>query len=96
MLALSMLFCNPYICFCIVGCDFRFSYYQTIIAIATCCRSFALILLGAVNCYVFQVGSCDVKFPIRLEGLVLTHSQAAPQLFILYLAFICSSRTEIH
>ena len=23
----------------------------------------------------FQVGSCDVKFPIRLEGLVLTHSQ---------------------
>ena len=22
-----------------------------------------------------MVGSCDVKFPIRLEGLVLTHSQ---------------------
>ena len=22
-----------------------------------------------------MVGSCDVKFPIRLEGLVLTHGQ---------------------
>lgn len=22
-----------------------------------------------------MVGSCDVKFPIRLEGLVLTHQQ---------------------
>ena len=22
-----------------------------------------------------MVGSCDVKFPIRLEGLVLTHNQ---------------------
>ena len=31
-----------------------------------------------------QVGSCDVKFPIRLEGLVLTHSQFSsyePELF---------------
>jgi len=31
-----------------------------------------------------MVGSCDVKFPIRLEGLVLTHSQFssyAPELF---------------
>ena len=33
---------------------------------------------------IFQVGSCDVKFPIRLEGLVLTHSQFSsyePELF---------------
>jgi len=31
-----------------------------------------------------MVGSCDVKFPIRLEGLVLTHSQFSsyePELF---------------
>ena len=31
-----------------------------------------------------MVGSCDVKFPIRLEGLVLTHSQFTsyePELF---------------
>ena len=31
-----------------------------------------------------MVGSCDVKFPIRLEGLVLTHSQFCnyePELF---------------
>ena len=27
-----------------------------------------------------QVGSCDVKFPIRLEGLVLTHSQVLDHL----------------
>ena len=31
-----------------------------------------------------MVGSCDVKFPIRLEGLVLTHGQFSsyePELF---------------
>lgn len=31
-----------------------------------------------------MVGSCDVKFPIRLEGLVLTHgkfSSYEPELF---------------
>ena len=31
-----------------------------------------------------MVGSCDVKFPIRLEGLVLTHGQFCsyePELF---------------
>lgn len=31
-----------------------------------------------------MVGSCDVKFPIRLEGLVLTHQQFSsyePELF---------------
>ena len=29
-----------------------------------------------------MVGSCDVKFPIRLEGLVLTHSQFSRWIFI--------------
>ena len=33
-----------------------------------------------------MVGSCDVKFPIRLEGLVLTHAQ-----FSRYLHHIISS-----
>lgn len=33
-----------------------------------------------------MVGSCDVKFPIRLEGLVLTHSQFSRYLF----AIACS------
>uniref|UniRef100_A0A8C9G126 Uncharacterized protein n=1 Tax=Pavo cristatus TaxID=9049 RepID=A0A8C9G126_PAVCR len=28
-----------------------------------------------------MVGSCDVKFPIRLEGLVLTHQHYEPELF---------------
>ena len=39
------------------------------------------IVLKIFSC---QVGSCDVKFPIRLEGLVLTHSQFSsyePELF---------------
>ena len=33
---------------------------------------------------IYQVGSCHVKFPIGLEGLVLTHSQFSsyePELF---------------
>ncbi len=38
MLALFKLFCDSYICFCMVDCDLRFSYYQTVIAIATCNR----------------------------------------------------------
>ena len=29
-----------------------------------------------------MVGSCDVKFPIRLEGLVLTHSQFSRWVFL--------------
>lgn len=32
-----------------------------------------------------MVGSCDVKFPIRLEGLVLTHQQ-----FSRFVLFMCS------
>ena len=36
----------------------------------------------SIIAYLFtQVGSCDVKFPIRLEGLVLTHSQVKNQWF---------------
>ena len=39
---------------------------------------------SVTNICISQVGSCDVKFPIRLEGLVLTHSQFSsyePELF---------------
>lgn len=33
-----------------------------------------------------MVGSCDVKFPIRLEGLVLTHQQFSR--FVLFIRFL--------
>ncbi len=49
MLALSMLFCNPYICFCMVGCDFRFSYYQNSYCncniLSQLCHSYCQVLL---------------------------------------------------
>lgn len=32
-----------------------------------------------------MVGSCDVKFPIRLEGLVLTHSQFSRYGYLKYI-----------
>lgn len=35
-----------------------------------------------------MVGSCDVKFPIRLEGLVLTHSQFSRLVFFSSLRLI--------
>ena len=44
----------------------------------------SLLLMSGNSNFSFQVGSCDVKFPIRLEGLVLTHSQFSsyePELF---------------
>ena len=44
----------------------------------------SLLLMSDNNNFSIQVGSCDVKFPIRLEGLVLTHSQFSsyePELF---------------
>ena len=44
----------------------------------------SLLLTSGNNNLSIQVGSCDVKFPIRLEGLVLTHSQFSsyePELF---------------
>ena len=44
----------------------------------------SLLLMCGTRKFSFQVGSCDVKFPIRLEGLVLTHSQFSsyePELF---------------
>ena len=44
----------------------------------------SLLLTSGNSNFSFQVGSCDVKFPIRLEGLVLTHSQFSsyePELF---------------
>ncbi len=31
-----------------------------------------------------MVGSCDVKFPIRLEGLVVKHSQFSRYIFLLH------------
>lgn len=39
-----------------------------------------------------MVGSCDVKFPIRLEGLVLTHQQfsrfvRSPDYFLFFLFY---------
>lgn len=34
-----------------------------------------------------MVGSCDVKFPIRLEGLVLTHSQFSRFAFVYVILF---------
>jgi hypothetical protein len=40
-----------------------------------------LLILNIFNCYILQdfkiqniVGSCDVKFPIRLEGLAYSHA----------------------
>ena len=33
-----------------------------------------------------MVGSCDVKFPIRLEGLVLTHQQFSRSVIVLFLS----------
>ena len=43
----------------------------------------SLLLMSDNNNFSIQVGSCDVKFPIRLEGLVLTHSAMSyePELF---------------
>ena len=44
----------------------------------------SFLLMSVNSNFSFQVGSCDVKFPIRLEGLVLTHSQFSsyePELF---------------
>ena len=34
-----------------------------------------------------MVGSCDVKFPIRLEGLVLTHSQFSRLVLFVHFLF---------
>lgn len=36
-----------------------------------------------------MVGSCDVKFPIRLEGLVLTHGQFSRFEFFILLICLC-------
>jgi hypothetical protein len=102
MLALYMLFVTLLFVFAwwAMISDFLITKQLLQLQHVTCCRSFATHTVSVryrnANCYIFQVGSCDVKFPIRLEGLVLTHSQAAPQTFILYLAFICPSKTEIH
>lgn len=39
-----------------------------------------------------MVGSCDVKFPIRLEGLVLTHQQFSR--WFLMVSYICAAKSQ--